>query len=81
MFTGIITDIGTVLELHRVGDLRARIGTSYDVGGIDIGGAASAAPLAPARESVATSRASERRIGDGVRVIGAFVGQTARWHG
>jgi riboflavin synthase len=37
MFTGIITDIGTVLELHREGDLRARIGTSYDVGGIDIG--------------------------------------------
>ncbi len=37
MFTGIITDIGTVLELHRQGDLRARIGTGYDVGGIDIG--------------------------------------------
>jgi riboflavin synthase len=37
MFTGIITDIGTVLDLHREGDLRARIGTSYDVGGIDIG--------------------------------------------
>lgn len=29
MFTGIITDIGTVLELTRAGDLRARIGTSY----------------------------------------------------
>jgi riboflavin synthase len=37
MFTGIITDIGTVLDLHREGDLRARIGTSYDVVGIDIG--------------------------------------------
>jgi riboflavin synthase len=37
MFTGIITDIGTVLDLDRQGDLRARIGTSYDVGGIDIG--------------------------------------------
>ena len=37
MFTGIITDIGTVLELQRQGDLRARIGTSYDVDGIDIG--------------------------------------------
>jgi len=37
MFTGIITDIGTVLDLHRQGDLRARIGTGYDVGGIDIG--------------------------------------------
>lgn len=37
MFTGIITDIGTVLGLDRQGDLRARIGTGYDVGGIDIG--------------------------------------------
>lgn len=37
MFTGIITDIGTVLALHRQGDLRARIGTNYDVDGIDIG--------------------------------------------
>lgn len=37
MFTGIITDIGRVLELEQKGDLRARIGTAYDVGGIDIG--------------------------------------------
>jgi riboflavin synthase len=37
MFTGIITDIGRVLELEQRGDLRARIGTGYDIGGIDIG--------------------------------------------
>ncbi len=37
MFTGIITDIGTVLETEQQGDLRARIGTSYDVNGIDLG--------------------------------------------
>ncbi len=37
MFTGIITDIGKVLELDQRGDLRARIGTGYDVAGIDIG--------------------------------------------
>ncbi|WP_439155453.1 riboflavin synthase [Yoonia sp.] len=37
MFTGIVTDIGHVLELEQRGDLRARIGTGYDVGGIDIG--------------------------------------------
>ena len=30
MFTGIITDIGTVLESEQRGDLRARIGTGYD---------------------------------------------------
>ncbi len=37
MFTGIITDIGRVRALERAGDLRARIGTGYDVAGIDIG--------------------------------------------
>lgn len=37
MFTGIITDIGQILALEQRGDLRARIGTSYDVQGIDIG--------------------------------------------
>jgi len=37
MFTGIITDIGQVLELEQRGDLRARIGTAYDIGDIDIG--------------------------------------------
>ena len=37
MFTGIITDIGTIAELEMRGDLRARIRTSYDTGGIDIG--------------------------------------------
>lgn len=37
MFTGIVTDMGEVLETERRGDLRARIGTGYDVGAIDIG--------------------------------------------
>ncbi|MEM0947375.1 MAG: riboflavin synthase [Pseudomonadota bacterium] len=37
MFTGIITDIGRVLDARRDGDLHARIATSYDVDGIDIG--------------------------------------------
>lgn len=37
MFTGIITDIGEVLEVEQRGDLRARIGMSYGVDGIDIG--------------------------------------------
>lgn len=37
MFTGIITDIGEVLELEQRGDLRARIGTDYDIDGIDLG--------------------------------------------
>lgn len=37
MFTGIITDIGTVSELEQRGDLRARITTNYDHNGIDLG--------------------------------------------
>lgn len=37
MFTGIVTDIGHILALENRGDLRARIATSYDISGIDIG--------------------------------------------
>jgi riboflavin synthase len=37
MFTGIVTDMGEVLHLEQQGDLRARIGTSYDVAGIETG--------------------------------------------
>ena len=37
MFTGIITDIGEITELEQAGDLRARIKTGYETGGIDIG--------------------------------------------
>ncbi|MEM6372753.1 MAG: riboflavin synthase, partial [Pseudomonadota bacterium] len=37
MFTGIITDIGTLVDLKQEGDLRARIATGYDTAGIDMG--------------------------------------------
>lgn len=37
MFTGIITDIGTIMATEQQGDLRARIATGYDVARIDIG--------------------------------------------
>ncbi|MEP2920058.1 riboflavin synthase [Sulfitobacter sp.] len=37
MFTGIITDIGTIATLHQEGDLRARIKCTYDTSGIDMG--------------------------------------------
>ncbi len=37
MFTGIVTDIGDVLDLEQRGDLRARIGTAFDVAGMDLG--------------------------------------------
>jgi riboflavin synthase len=37
MFTGIITDVGELLEAEQRGDLRARIATAYEVERIDIG--------------------------------------------
>jgi riboflavin synthase len=37
MFTGIITDVGRVLEVEQRGDLGARIATAYDVDAIDLG--------------------------------------------
>ncbi|MEL7099212.1 MAG: riboflavin synthase [Pseudomonadota bacterium] len=37
MFTGIITDIGTISQLAQEGDLRARITTGYDTSRIDMG--------------------------------------------
>ncbi|WP_299141988.1 riboflavin synthase [uncultured Tateyamaria sp.] len=37
MFTGIVTDIGTIADLRQDGDLRVRIQTGYDTSGIDMG--------------------------------------------
>jgi riboflavin synthase len=37
MFTGIVTDLGTIVSLDQQGDLRARIQTGYDTAGIDMG--------------------------------------------
>ena len=37
MFTGIISDIGTVRSIEQRGDLRAVIGTGYDTATIDLG--------------------------------------------
>jgi riboflavin synthase len=37
MFTGIITDIGTVKAVEQRGDLRLTIGTGYDTAGLAIG--------------------------------------------
>ena len=37
MFTGIITDIGSIEALEQAGDLRARIKTGYDIASIDLG--------------------------------------------
>ena len=37
MFTGIITDVGTVVAAEQQGDLRLRIRTGYDLATVDIG--------------------------------------------
>ncbi len=37
MFTGIITDQGSILKLEKAADMRARIGTGYDIERIEIG--------------------------------------------
>ena len=37
MFTGIITDVGTVRSAEQRGDLRLTIGTSYDLDTVDLG--------------------------------------------
>ncbi|MDO5630279.1 MAG: riboflavin synthase [Paracoccus sp. (in: a-proteobacteria)] len=37
MFTGIITDIGTLRAVDQRGDMRARIACAYDMAGVDLG--------------------------------------------
>ncbi|WP_299419480.1 riboflavin synthase [uncultured Shimia sp.] len=37
MFTGIITDVGEIVALEQRGDLKARIKTTYDTAGIELG--------------------------------------------
>lgn len=37
MFTGIISDIGTIRKVEQRGDLRAEIACGYEMGGVDIG--------------------------------------------
>ncbi len=60
MFTGIISDIGTVLKVEQRGDLHARIGTAWDVAGIDIG--ASIACDGVCLTVVATGTGAERLV-------------------
>jgi riboflavin synthase len=37
MFTGIVTDIGTIEAVEQTGDLRVRIATTYDTATVDLG--------------------------------------------
>ncbi len=71
MFTGIITDIGTVAAIERRGDLRAIIATGYDVAGIDLGASIACSGVcltvidrAPGRFSVDVSGETVARTAD-----------------
>ena len=37
MFTGIVTEVGTVRDAHDEGDLRLTVGTGYDLSNVDLG--------------------------------------------
>src|SRR5690606_9924659 len=37
MFTGIVTDVGTIERIEQRGDLRVQIACSYDTGTIELG--------------------------------------------
>jgi riboflavin synthase len=41
MFTGIVTDVGTVVKAEQRGDLRLQIRTGYDLGTVDLGASVS----------------------------------------
>jgi len=78
MFTGIITDIGTVRSVEQRGDLRLTIGTSYDLSTVDLGAsiACSGACLTVVDKgedwfAVDVSRESESRTAPGLWVEGA----------
>lgn len=71
MFTGIITDIGTVAAIERRGDLRATIATGYDVASIDLGASIACSGVcltvvdrAPGRFSVDVSAETVSRTAD-----------------
>ena len=72
MFTGIVTDVGRVRQIAKDGDLRVRIGTGYDVAGIDIGASI-------AREGGCLTVVASGTDGDNwfdVQVTGETVGKT-----
>ena len=45
MFTGIVSDVGTIVGLKQRGDLRVKIQCSYDMDGVDIGASISCAGI------------------------------------
>ena len=62
MFTGIVTDVGTVIGAQQRGDLRLRIRTGYDLATVDLGASIACSggdSLANRRRHVARRRTAE----------------------
>jgi len=71
MFTGIITDIGTVARVEARGDARVTIATAYDMTGVDLGASIACSGVcltvvdkAPGRFSVDVSAETVSRTAD-----------------
>ncbi|NIJ21228.1 riboflavin synthase [Sphingomonas naasensis] len=78
MFTGIVTDIGTVVAAGQQGDLRVEISTSYDVDTIDLGASISCSGVcltvvdkAPGRVAFDVSAETVSRTASGMWGAGA----------
>ncbi len=77
MFTGIVSDVGTILEVEERGDLRVRIGTAYDTSTIALGASIACSGVCltvvdtgPDWFAVDISAESVRRTADGMWVAG-----------
>ena len=79
MFTGIVSDIGTIERVESEGDTRVRIATSYDPDTIDLGAsiACSGVCLTVIDKGTSEGSASNQRWFD-VQVSGETIARTAR---
>lgn len=78
MFTGIITDVGTIESIEQRGDLRVRIGCGYDMDSVDLGASIACSGVcltvvdkAPGWFSVDISAESVARTAPGLWTAGA----------
>ena len=63
MFTGIITDIGTIESVEQRGDLRVRIATAYDTASVDLGASISCSGVCLTVIDKAPGLVHRRRVG------------------
>lgn len=80
MFTGIISDIGEIVELYQAGDLRAHIATGYPIDSLELG--ASVACDGVCLTVTATGRGADGRGWFAVDISAETVSKTAiatRW--